>query len=86
MRKALTILALLAALGRGEIIDRVAARVGSRVITRSEVEKEARLEAYFNRQPPPDKAADHSETLQRVIKQQLVRRSEERRVGKECRL
>ena len=73
----LTILALLAALGRGEIIDRVAARVGTRVITSSEVEKEARLEAYFNRQPPPDKAAGHSETLQRLIKQQLVRQEME---------
>ncbi|MBI3698390.1 MAG: hypothetical protein HY238_26570 [Acidobacteria bacterium] len=68
----LTILALLAALGHTEIIDRVAARVGTRVITRSEVEREARLEVYLNCQPLPDKAADHKETLERLIRQQLV--------------
>ncbi len=73
MRKTLTILALLAALGRGEIIDGVVARVGNRVITRSEVEREARLEAYFNRQPPPAPGAGHKETLERLIRQQLVR-------------
>ena len=51
--RGICLFAAAAASGRGEIIDRVVAVVGRQVITGSQVEREARLEAYFNGQPPP---------------------------------
>ena len=72
MRKTWIICVLLA-LGRAEIIDRVVAVVGSEPITWSDVVKEARLEAYFNGQPPPDPKADQRQALQRLIQQRLIR-------------
>ncbi len=74
MRKALPVLAMVLAalqpLG-GEIIDGIAAVVARQAITRSEVEREARLEAFFQGQPPPD-AAFGEELLQRLIRQRLI--------------
>ncbi len=62
---------------RGEIIDRVAAIVGRQMITWSEVQREARLEAYFNGSPAPGRLADESpeyrEVLERLIEQRLIR-------------
>lgn len=60
----------------GETIDRVAAVVGRQMITWSEVQREARLEAYFNGQPPPgrleDQSPEYRELLERLIQQRLI--------------
>ena len=65
-----------AAAARGEIIDRVVAVVGRKVITWSEVQREARLEAYWNGQPPPAplRARDPQfrDVLERLIQQLLI--------------
>jgi len=66
MRRAFVALALASAV-RGEIIDRVAAIVGRDVITQSDAEREARLEAYFGRG-----RAAAKEVLERLIEQRLV--------------
>ena len=58
---------LLAAAGRAEIIDRVAAVVGRQVITQSEVDRETRLERFFGAASP-----DPKQVLQRLIRQRLV--------------
>jgi len=62
--------------GRAEIIDRVAAIVGRHMITWSEVQREAKLEAYFNRQPAPQRLPDESpeyrEVLERLIEQRMI--------------
>ncbi|MBI3665993.1 MAG: hypothetical protein HY236_07175 [Acidobacteria bacterium] len=63
---------------RGEIIDRVAAVVGRLPITRSEVQKEARLEAFFSHRPAPSARlsaadADSRAVLERLIRQRLIR-------------
>lgn len=77
MKRAILIFVLLLAgpggrPARGEIIDRVAAVVGRQAITRSEVEREARLEAFFSGRPP-DGGAANRQILERLIRQQLVR-------------
>ncbi len=78
MRSLIAVSCLLAAAlaGRGEIIDRVAAIVGRQMITWSEVQREARLEAYFNGQPAPGRLADRSpefrEVLERLIEQRMI--------------
>ncbi len=62
--------------GRAEIIDGVAAVLGKQVVTESEVDKEARLEAYFNGHPPASAtAASRRETLERLIDQRLIQRT-----------
>ena len=59
-----------------EIIDRVAAVVGRRMITGSEVQREGRLEAYFDGQPPAgplsDQSPEYREILERLIEQRLI--------------
>jgi len=77
LSRTLLIFVLLAAsAGRGEIIDRVVAVAGRRVITASDVDREARLEAYFNRLPPPLGALgpgpQYQATRERLIRQRLV--------------
>jgi len=68
MRRAARIGWLLAAAAglRAEVIDRVVAAVGVEMIARSDVEREARLEAFFG-------GADPSKTLERLIQQRLIR-------------
>jgi len=66
----------LAVSGAGEIIDRVAAVVGRRVITLSDARREARLEAYCNGLPPASVAGannGHRPVLERLIQQALIR-------------
>jgi hypothetical protein len=62
---------------RAEIIDRVAAVVGRAVITESDVQKEAALEAYFDSTPPPallgPQTPQHRQVLERLIRQHLIR-------------
>jgi hypothetical protein len=67
----LAILAVVITGARGEIIDRVVAAVGRRVITRSDVQREAQLEAYFDGRPPAP-AGEHRETLERLLRQHLI--------------
>ncbi len=68
---------LAACSGGAEIVDGVAAVVGRRAITWSDVRRQLRLEAFFNHQPPPAappkrSPATHS-GLERLIEQQLLR-------------
>jgi hypothetical protein len=57
-----------------EIIDRIAASVDTRVITRSEVEREIRV-AAFQDGVKPDLGAQHKQaTLQSMIDQKLIQR------------
>ena len=64
-----------------EIIDRVAAVVGKSVITESDVQKEARLEAYFDLRPAPaplvPASPEYRQVLDRLIRQSLMRREME---------
>lgn len=61
---------------RGAIIDRVAAIVGRIVITESDVQREARLEAYFELLPPPEplsaQSPQYRQVLDRLIRQRLL--------------
>ncbi len=66
------LLALLAAPGQAEIIDRVVAVVGQQAITASEVELQLRLEAMFNREPFEATDAKRHEALQRLIAVRLI--------------
>jgi hypothetical protein len=63
---------------RADIIDRVVAVVGNQAVTWSEVEREARLEAYCNGQPPPaapsGRSPEYRALLERVIEQRLIQR------------
>jgi hypothetical protein len=61
---------------QAEIIDRIVAVVGSQPITWSEVQREARLEAFFNGQPPlagfSDRSPEYPAILERLIDQRLL--------------
>ncbi len=76
MRRRLHLLALLAALaaGRGEIIDRIVATVGERVITASDVEREMRITAFLNGEDLSPRAETRRRTTERLIEQTLIRR------------
>jgi hypothetical protein len=68
------LLALCALAAHGEIIDRIAASVDTRVITRSEVERQIRVTA-FQDAVKPDLSAKHKQaTLQHMIDQKLIQR------------
>src|SRR5437763_5730307 len=68
---ALLVVAALSA-GRAEIIDRIAASVGTRVITQSEVERQIRV-AAFQDGAKPDLSPEHKQaTLQSMIDQKLI--------------
>jgi len=78
-RAGVAIAAMLAlAAGRAEIVDRIVALVGRDVITWSDLEREARLEAYFNGRPAPAaanaKTAEYRDVLERLIDQRLAGR------------
>lgn len=78
---AILALAALPPAGRAEIVDRVMAVVGRDVITWSDLDREARLEAYFNGRPAPaatqgvssnQKPGEYREVLERLIEQRLA--------------
>ena len=73
LQLAALLLAGLAA-GRAGIIDRIAVSVGNRVITESEIEREARLTAFLNNQPPDFTPAARRKTADRLVEQRLVLR------------
>jgi len=57
-----------------EIIDRIAVSVGNRVITLSQVERQARLTAFLNNAPPDLSPAGLRRTAGLLVEQMLVRR------------
>jgi peptidyl-prolyl cis-trans isomerase SurA len=68
---ALAATALIAA--RAEIIDRIAASVGNRVITTSDLDREIRVSALLNGVAPDFSPTAKHDTLERLIEQKLVR-------------
>ncbi|MFB3829102.1 MAG: hypothetical protein ACE15B_20210 [Bryobacteraceae bacterium] len=65
---------LLGGAAAAEIIDRIAVIVGNRVITESEIEREIRVTAFLNREPPDLSPAARRKAADRLIEQKLVRR------------
>lgn len=69
----LAALAVLLASARAEIIDRIAASVGNRVITTSDLDREIRVTALLNGVAPDFSTAAKRATLGRMVEQKLVR-------------
>jgi hypothetical protein len=67
-------LILLASITRAEIVDRVAANIGRRVITDTEVEQEVRVEAFVEGVPVDLSAANKRRVLDRLVDQFLIRK------------
>src|SRR5450631_1980241 len=65
-------LLIVAAVGRAEIIDRIAVVVGSRVITESEIVREIRLTAFLNQEPLDFSAASKRKVADRLVEQRLI--------------
>lgn len=74
MRNAITIGCLLAALLRGEIIDRIAVSVGNQVITASDLGREIRVTAFLNGTDPEFTPETRRRTADMMVRQRLVRR------------
>ncbi len=68
----LLILLALAAATPAEIIDRVAATAGRRVITESDIDKEIRLSAFVNGAQPDFSAASRQKTAERLVERALM--------------
>jgi hypothetical protein len=73
MRLLLLVLAFGWAATAQNVIDRVAVVVGNQVITESEVILEARLTAFFNREPLDLSAGQRKAAAERLVDQQLIR-------------
>jgi peptidyl-prolyl cis-trans isomerase SurA len=58
---------------RAEIIDRVAVRVGSRVVTESEIKQDIRLTAFLQGEPVVIDAKTKRESAERLVDQLLIR-------------
>jgi hypothetical protein len=69
----LAVLAM-ASLARGEIIDRIAVSVGSRVITASDLDREIRAVAFQAGVKPDLSPAARRATAERMVEQKLIRR------------
>jgi peptidyl-prolyl cis-trans isomerase SurA len=65
-------LAATAALARGDIIDRIAASVGNRVITTSDLDREIRVTAFLNGIKPDFTATAKRGVLDRLVEQKLI--------------
>jgi hypothetical protein len=74
MRRVASLLAALAALAAGEVLDRVAVRVGAQVITESAVRRHLRMEAFVENREPDLGAEARRKAAERLIDQTLVRR------------
>ena len=76
MRRRAAILVLLIApvFAVAELVDRIAAIVGTNIITLSDVLKQIRLTALLNGTEPDNGAASRREAAQRLIEQMLIRR------------
>lgn len=64
----------MASLARGEIIDRIAVSVGSRVITASDLDREIRAVAFQAGVKPDLSPAARRATAERMVEQKLIRR------------
>jgi len=63
-----------AALARGEIIDRIAVSVGNRVIAESDLNREIRVAAFLDGVKPDLSPAGRRATAERMVEQVLIRR------------
>ncbi|MBI1792128.1 MAG: hypothetical protein HYR60_31780, partial [Acidobacteria bacterium] len=70
----LTLSVLIASLGRPEIVDRVAVRVGNAVIAESDILREIRLAAFLNGEPPDFGPGARRQTAERLVDQRLIRK------------
>ncbi len=64
---------LLAAACRGEIIDRIAVTVGSRVVTTNDITREIRLSAFINQTKPDFSPQARKQTAGRLVERALIR-------------
>jgi hypothetical protein len=64
---------LLACSLHGEVIDRIAVSVGNQVITQSDIEREIRITAFLNGEPPDFSPRNKRATAGRLVDQLLVR-------------
>lgn len=62
---------------QAEIIDRIAVTVGSQVITASDLERELRVAAFLNGQPPDFSGESKRRTADLLVRQRLVKREVE---------
>jgi len=65
---------LIAAVARGEIIDRIAATVGRQVITESQITEEIAVTAFLSGNAPDVSDANRTRTANRLVDQTLIRR------------
>ena len=74
MARWVTILVILALPGlHGEIIDRIAVSIGTRVITESDLQREIRITAFLNGDQPDFHPQNQRATAERMVDQTLVR-------------
>jgi len=71
---ALSILLLSAGPVRAEVIDRLAAIVGTKIITANDVSRQVRLTAFLNGAEPDYSVENRRKTAQMLVEQALVRR------------
>ncbi|MCU1327809.1 MAG: hypothetical protein JWN34_3179 [Bryobacterales bacterium] len=63
---------ILAATGQAEIIDRISVRVGTRMITASEIDLRVRLTAFENREKPELSVERRKQAVEQLIDQRIV--------------
>jgi hypothetical protein len=73
MKSRLALLLFAAALGRGEIIDRLVASVGRQVVTESEIRRYLKVDAFLSRTQPDFSPASRRKTALLLVRQALVR-------------
>lgn len=77
MRKQLFILVAMVAQAQGEVLDRVAVAVGTRVITESELIEQIRVRAFLDGSPVKFDEDAKREAADKLIQQTLIRREME---------
>ncbi len=75
--RTLLYLGVVALLAQAEIVDRIAIRVGNKIITASEVELRVRLAAFQNHEKAETTAANRREAARQLVDQRLVEREME---------
>jgi hypothetical protein len=73
MRNGLCLLMLLAVVGRGEVIDRIAITVGNRAITESDILREIRLAAFFSQAETDFSAQSKKQAAGRLVVRALIK-------------
>ena len=74
VQRLLLVLLMGLVLGRAEIVDRIAATVGSEVIAESQVEEQIRISAFINGTEPDFSVENKRKVLDNLIEQVLIRR------------